>query len=66
MLAPDTIVRSFEPSGELVEGTAMFLGTLAARGGIRPSSRFSFELLDPVRSRRIAYAYEIVTLPNVG
>jgi hypothetical protein len=44
----------------------MFCGTLAARGGIRPSSRFSFELMDPVRNRKIAYAYDIVTLPNVG
>ncbi len=66
MLVPDTIVAGFEPNGELADGTAMFCGTLAARGGIRPSSRFSFELTDPVRNRRIAYAYDIVTLPNVG
>jgi len=66
MLVPDTIVAGFEPNGKLADGTAMFCGTLAARGGIRPSSRFSFELADPVRNRRIAYAYDIVTLPNVG
>lgn len=66
MLVPDTIIAGFDPNGELVDGTAMFCGTLAARGGIRPSSRFSFELTDPVRNRRIAYAYDIVTLPNVG
>jgi hypothetical protein len=66
MLVPDAIVAGFEPNGELADGTAMFCGTLAARGGIRPSSRFSFELADPVRNRRIAYAYDIVTLPNVG
>jgi hypothetical protein len=66
MLVPDTIVAGFEPKGELADGTAMFCGTLAARGGIRPSSRFSFELTDPVRNRQIAYAYDIVTLPNVG
>ena len=66
MLVPDTIVAGFAPNGGLADGTAMFCGTLAARGGIRPSSRFSFELMDPVRSRRIAYAYDIVTLPNVG
>jgi hypothetical protein len=66
MLVPDTIVAGFEPNGELADGTAMFCGTLAARGGIRPSSRFSFELVDPIRNRRIAYAYDIVTLPNVG
>ena len=66
MLVPDTIVAGFKPKGELADGTAMFCGTLAARGGIRPSSRFSFELTDPVRNRKIAYAYDIVTLPNVG
>jgi hypothetical protein len=66
MLVPDTIVTGFSPNGELADGTVMFCGTLAARGGIRPSSRFSFELADPVRNRRIAYAYDIVTLPNVG
>lgn len=66
MLGPDTIVAGFEPNGELADGTAMFCGTLAARGGIRPSRRFSFELADPIRNRRIAYAYDIVTLPNVG
>lgn len=66
MLVPDTIVSGFEPNGELADGTAMFCGTLAARGGIRPSSRFSFELTDPVRNRSIAYGYDIVTLPNVG
>jgi Protein of unknown function (DUF2848) len=66
MLVPDTIVAGFKPKGELADGTAMFCGTLAARGGIRPSSRFSFELTDPVQNRKIAYAYDIVTLPNVG
>jgi len=66
MLVPDTIVAGFAPNGELTDGTAMFCGTLTARGGIRPSSRFSFELADPIRNRRIAYAYDIVTLPNVG
>lgn len=66
MLVPDTIVAGFEPNGELADGTAMFCGTLAARDGIRPSSRFSFELADPIRNRSIAYAYDIITLPNVG
>ncbi len=66
MLVPHTIVSGFEPSGGLADGTVMFCGTLAARGGIRPSSRFSFELADPVRNRSIAHGYDIVTLPNVG
>lgn len=66
MLDPDAIVAGFEPSGELADGAVMFCGTLSARGGIRSSSRFSFELEDPIRNRRIAYAYDIVKLPNVG
>ena len=66
ILPPDTIIAGFAPNGELVDGTAMFCGTFAARGGIRPSSRFSFELMDPVQNRRIAYSYDIVTLPNLG
>ena len=63
MLPPQAIIDGY---GELGEGTVMFGGTLAARGGIRPSNRFMFELWDPVRNRRIAYAYDIKTLPNVG
>jgi hypothetical protein len=66
MLVPSTIVAGFEPKGELADGTAMFCGTLTAQGGICPSSRFSFELADPIRHRRIAHAYDIVSLPNVG
>jgi hypothetical protein len=66
MLVPHMIVSGYVPKGELSDGTVMFCGTLAVRGGIRSSNRFSFELTDPVRNRSIAYAYDIVTLPNVG
>src|SRR3974390_1828500 len=38
MLVPHKIISGFEPNGELANGTAMFCGTLVARGGIRPSS----------------------------
>lgn len=64
MLPPDTIIGGY--AGGLRDGTAMFCGTLAATGGIRPSAAFSFELVDPVRGRRIAHSYTIVSLPNVG
>ena len=66
MLVPDTIVADFERRGELADGTAIFCGIPAARGGILTSSRLSFELNDPIRNRRIASACDIVTLPNVG
>jgi hypothetical protein len=66
MLPPDAIIAGFASNGSLAEGTAMFCGTLAAKGGIRPSKRFSFELFDPVRARRIGHAYDIVVLPVEG
>jgi hypothetical protein len=66
MLAPDAIIAGFAPSGSLPEGTAMFCGTLAAKGGIRPSKRFLFELFDPLRDRRIMHGYDISVLPVEG
>jgi hypothetical protein len=66
MLTPQSIIAGFEPGGTLREGAAMFCGTLAAKGGIRPSSRFSFELSDPVLGRKITHSYDIVSLPVVG
>ncbi len=52
--------------GELADGTAMFCGTLAAIGGIRPSNRFTFELGDPVLGRTIRHGYDIAELPVLG
>ena len=48
------------------EGTLMFCGTLAAHGGVRPTHEFAFELEDPVLGRKIAHAYRVRTLPNLG
>lgn len=66
MLAPEAIIAGFSPDGVLAPGTVMFGGTLAAKGGIRPSKRFSCELHDPVRNRRITHAYDVAMLPVVG
>jgi hypothetical protein len=66
MLPPEAIIVGFASNGSLAEGTAMFCGTLAAKGGIRPSKRFSFELFDPLRNRRITHAYVIAVLPVEG
>lgn len=66
MLPPDEIIAGFASSGSLPEGTAMFCGTLAAKGGIRSSKRFSFELFDPVRDRRITHGYDVIVLPVEG
>jgi hypothetical protein len=44
----------------------MFGGTLAAHGGVRPTTEFAFELEDPVLGRKIAHAYRVRTLPILG
>src|SRR3982074_1406673 len=50
----------------LPDGCAMFGGTFAAKGGIRPASRFEFELEDPVLKRRIGHGYDVIELPVSG
>ncbi|QCI65254.1 DUF2848 domain-containing protein [Phreatobacter stygius] len=63
MLAPDAVIGGYLNGAPLPEGTAMFGGTLAARGGIRPADRFDFEIEDPVLGRRIRHGYEVIALP---
>jgi hypothetical protein len=45
---------------------AMFCGTLAAKGGIRPGKVFRMELEDPVRKRKLAHEYRVTVLPVEG
>jgi len=45
---------------------ALFRGRRAARGGVRPTERFEFEIADPVLGRKIAHAYEVRVLPILG
>jgi hypothetical protein len=61
----ELIARGFE-GGKLPDGCAMFGGTFAAKGGIRPADRFEFELEDPVLKRTIGHAYDVVMLPVRG
>ncbi len=61
----DLIERGFGDKG-FPDGCAMFGGTFAAKGGIRPASRFEFELEDPVLKRRIRHAYDVIELPVLG
>ncbi len=65
ILPPQDIIAG-APRGIWADGTAMFCGTFPAKGGIRPSRRFTFELSDPVRGRRIRHSYGIVALPIAG
>jgi len=50
----------------LASGTAMFCGTLAVRGAVRPAVRFEIEIEDPVLKRRLTHGYSIHTLPIAG
>ena len=50
----------------LQPGSAMFGGTLAAKGGIRPAARFRMELEDPVLERKLSHEYVIRVLPVEG
>jgi hypothetical protein len=50
----------------LKDGWAMFCGTLAAQGGIRPAKVFRMELEDPVLHRKLAHEYAIKVLPVEG
>lgn len=62
---PELIARGFADK-RLPDGCAMFGGTFAAKGGIRPADRFEFELEDPLLKRTIRHAYDVVTLPVLG
>ncbi len=50
----------------LQPGWAMFGGTLAAKGGIRPAKTFRMELEDPVRKRTLSHEYRIDVLAVEG
>ena len=67
MQDPQVLIAGWsEGEGQLADGTVMFCGTLAARGGIRSASRFEFELEDPILKRTLRGAYDIVSLPIAG
>jgi Protein of unknown function (DUF2848) len=61
----DLIERGFGGRG-FPDGCAMFGGTFAAKGGIRPASRFEYELEDPVLKRKIGGGYDVVALAVLG
>jgi hypothetical protein len=61
----ELIARGFG-GGKMPDGCAMFGGTFAAKGGIRPASRFEYELEDPVLKRSIRHAYDVIELPVLG
>ena len=66
MLAPADLITRYTDGGQLRDGTLMFCGTFAAKGGIRPASRFDYEIVDQTLQREIQSGYDIVTLPILG
>jgi hypothetical protein len=50
---------------EFVTGTVMFCGTLGAIGGIRPATRFTALLEDPILGREMSCEYTVDVLPIV-
>jgi hypothetical protein len=66
MIEPRSLLARYARDGRLAENTLMFCGTLAAKGGVRPTAQFAFELEDPVRQRKIAHAYAVRSLPILG
>jgi hypothetical protein len=63
MRAPEDLLQRF---GGLRSGWAMFCGTLAAKGGIHPASKFAMELEDPVLQRKLRHEYAVKVLPVEG
>jgi hypothetical protein len=61
----ELIARGFG-GADLPDGCAMFGGTFAAKGGIRPASRFDYEIEDPVLGRSIRHGYDVIVLPVLG
>lgn len=64
--SPDDLVRRYTNADMLPPGTAMFCGTLGAKGGIRPGTRFEMEIEDPARRRSLRHAYSIEALPVIA
>jgi hypothetical protein len=63
MRAPEDLIARY---GGLKPGSAMYCGTLAVKGGIRPADAFEMELEDPVLRRSIRHKYGIAVLPVEG
>ena len=66
MRPPEELIGLYLPGQTaLPAGMAMYCGTLAAIGGIRPADRFDVEIEDPLRGTKILYGYNVNTLPVI-
>ncbi|WP_316978659.1 DUF2848 domain-containing protein [Shumkonia mesophila] len=67
LLRPELLMAKWNGTARpLGDGQAMFCGTLAAIGGVRPATRFEMTLEDPVLNRTIRHGYDIDVLPIVA
>jgi hypothetical protein len=66
MLPVELLIHRCFGGKKFPDGCAMFGGTFAAKGGIRPAERFDYEIEDPVLKRKISHGYDVKTLPVVG
>jgi hypothetical protein len=63
---PRDLIRKHTGADMLPPGTLMFCGTPGAIGGIRPSTRFEMEIIDPVLKRSLTHGYDVDVLPVVS
>ncbi len=63
LLPPPELIEKYTEGKPMEEGTLMFGGTFAAKGGVRPADKFEYELEDPVLKRKLTGGYNIVYLP---
>ena len=66
MRDPQDLLSGYLEQGPRPAGLAMFCGTLAVHGGLRPADLFEIELEDPVLDRRLRHTYRIRPLPVAG
>ncbi len=64
--SPGDLIRRYTNADTLPPGTAMFCGTLGAKGGVRPGTKFEMEIEDPARRRFLRHAYTIEALPVIA
>ena len=65
--SPSDLMARYAGAGKtLPAGTVMFCGTLGAKGGVRPGTRFEMEIEDKARGRSLRHAYAVDSLPVIA
>lgn len=64
---PDDLMRRYlDGEHQLKPGTAMFCGTLPAKGGVRPADDFEMIVEDPALDRTLGHRYRIEPMPVIA